>query len=179
MKAFTLDAENNITAYGSRREAADTTHAAFWTEEGLAEVIGRDSKRQIAIWNSLTGVTPVKKFQSAAIAVRRIFAAIQTLEVAVVEEAPKPATAARAKKAKASPSDGSVAPREGSKVAQVIEMLKRPGGATLDELNNQFGWLPHTTRALMSAGGAIYKKFGLIVISEKAEDGVRHYRIAA
>jgi hypothetical protein len=56
-------------------------------------------------------------------------------------------------------------------------MLKRAGGATLDEIMAKFAWQSHTTRALMSAGGSLTKKHGIAVISEKVGDA-RTYRIA-
>lgn len=57
-------------------------------------------------------------------------------------------------------------------------MLKRDGGATLEEIMTAMDWQKHTTRALMSAGGALTKKHGLTVISSKGENGDRVYRIA-
>jgi hypothetical protein len=69
-------------------------------------------------------------------------------------------------------------PRDSSKAAQLIEMLKQPGGATLNDICLKFGWLPHTTRAMMSAGGSLRKKYGLVVISEKGADD-RVYSIGA
>jgi Protein of unknown function (DUF3489) len=39
------------------------------------------------------------------------------------------------------------APREGTKIANVIELLQRDEGATLDEVIATTGWLPHTSRA--------------------------------
>ena len=41
-------------------------------------------------------------------------------------------------------------PRGGTKIAQVIALLERPGGATLAELVAATGWLPHTTRAALT-----------------------------
>ena len=61
-------------------------------------------------------------------------------------------------------------PREGSKTSQVIAMLKREGGATLEEIMTAMGWQQHTTRALMSAGGSLTKKHGLVVTSQKVGD---------
>ena len=61
--------------------------------------------------------------------------------------------------------------------AQLIEMLRTKGGATLDGICKKFGWQKHTTRALMSAGGSLTKKHGITVISEKVGDS-RTYRIA-
>jgi hypothetical protein len=66
------------------------------------------------------------------------------------------------------------APREGSKTSQVIAMLKRKGGTTLEEIMTKMGWLQHTTRALLSAGGSLTKKHGLVVISEKVGDERRY-----
>jgi hypothetical protein len=59
------------------------------------------------------------------------------------------------------------APREGSKTSQVIAMLKREGGTTLEEIMTAMGWQKHTTRAMLSAGGSLTKKHGLVVTSEK------------
>jgi hypothetical protein len=70
-------------------------------------------------------------------------------------------------------------PREGSKSSRVIAMLKREGGATLQELMTEMGWQSHTTRALMSAGGSLAKKHGLTVESTKRADGERTYSIKA
>jgi hypothetical protein len=69
-------------------------------------------------------------------------------------------------------------PREGSKTSQVIAMLKRKGGTTLEEIMTKMGWQQHTTRALLSAGGSLTKKHGLTVISEKVGDK-RIYSIKA
>jgi hypothetical protein len=62
------------------------------------------------------------------------------------------------------------APREGSKTSQVIAMLKREGGTTLEEIMTSMQWQKHTTRAMLSAGGSLTKKHGLIVTSEKVGD---------
>jgi len=43
------------------------------------------------------------------------------------------------------------APREASKTSRVIGMLKREGGATLEQIMTEMGWLKHTTRAMLSA----------------------------
>jgi Protein of unknown function (DUF3489) len=42
------------------------------------------------------------------------------------------------------------APRDGTKLAQVIGLLRRDHGATLAELGAATGWLPHTTRAALT-----------------------------
>ena len=70
------------------------------------------------------------------------------------------------------------APREGSKTAQVIAVPKRESGTTLEEIMTAMGWLKHTTRAMLSAGGSLTKKYGLVVACEKVGDK-RIYSIKA
>ena len=58
-------------------------------------------------------------------------------------------------------------PRSGTKQAQVIALLQRPEGASIAEIVEITGWLPHTTRAVIS--GALKKKLSLPVASEKIQ----------
>jgi predicted HTH transcriptional regulator len=66
--------------------------------------------------------------------------------------------------------------RANSKQAQLIEMLKRPEGATIEEIVKKFDWQAHTVRGAIA--GALKKKLGLNVQSEKVEGRGRVYRIA-
>lgn len=65
--------------------------------------------------------------------------------------------------------------REGTKQATLISMLRTPDGATIAEIMAATGWQSHTVRGAMS--GALKKKLGLEVISEKVEDRGRVYKI--
>jgi len=76
----------------------------------------------------------------------------------------KPAAAPKARK-----------PRAGTKQATLIAMLRAPEGTTLDEIVAATGWLPHTARGAMS--GALKKKLGLTITSEKVEGRGRVYAI--
>jgi hypothetical protein len=67
--------------------------------------------------------------------------------------------------------------RKNSKTAIILDLLKRPGGATATELREATGWQPHSVRGFLS--GTINKKMGLAVISSKAESGERSYSIKA
>ena len=69
--------------------------------------------------------------------------------------------------------NASASPREGSKIARVIALLQRSEGATLAEMAEATGWLPHTTRAALTG----LKKKGHTVERSKRED-VTCYRIA-
>jgi len=66
--------------------------------------------------------------------------------------------------------------RKGTKQETLIEMLRAEGGATIDEIVDATGWQPHTVRGAMS--GALKKKLGLTIASEKVEGRGRAYRIA-
>lgn len=66
-------------------------------------------------------------------------------------------------------------PRPGTKLARVIALLKRRNGATIDEIVKATDWQPHSVRGAIS--GALRKKLGLAVISEKVEGRGRVYRI--
>jgi hypothetical protein len=63
-----------------------------------------------------------------------------------------------------------------SKQATLIKLLKRPDGATIDEMAKATGWQRHSIRGMMS--GVLKKRLGLSIASEKEERG-RIYRIAA
>jgi hypothetical protein len=63
-----------------------------------------------------------------------------------------------------------------SKQQRMIDMLRRPEGATIAQLGKAFGWQPHTVRGAIS--GALKKKLGLKIASEKRAGGERIYRIA-
>jgi hypothetical protein len=200
MKTFTIDEQNNITAFGTQEEAAATTTTpfdSFASQKELAELAaGWPAERLVAIWDSLPGVKPVKSFKNAKVAAGRIWEQIQSLG-----ETPKPkaerkakggaqtakgapakakatkkTTAAKSapKAKKAAKAEESAGPREGSKTAQVVAMLQRKNGATLSEIMEKMGWLKHTVRGFMA--GAM-KKAGYTVESFKPEGGERTYRI--
>ena len=84
--------------------------------------------------------------------------------------------ATRAKKAPKSAKKAAGA-RDGSKTATILEMLKRSGGATAQELLKATGWQPHSLRGFIS--GTLGKKMGLTVASAKGEDGERTYSVKA
>ena len=66
-------------------------------------------------------------------------------------------------------------PREGTKQATLIAMLRAPDGATIAEIMGATGWQSHTVRGAMS--GALKKKLGLEVTSEKVEGRGRVYSL--
>jgi hypothetical protein len=65
------------------------------------------------------------------------------------------------------------AARQGSKKAQVIELLRRPEGATLQALADATGWQAHSVRGFLS--GTLAKKMGHKVTRRKRDDGASAY----
>ena len=65
--------------------------------------------------------------------------------------------------------------RTGTKQELLIAMLRRPEGATVPEVVAATGWQPHTVRGTIA--GALKKKLGLEICSERVEGRGRVYRI--
>ncbi len=76
MKTFTIDTENNISAFATSEAAAAATSTpveSFASQKELAALAAKwPTERLVGIWNSLTGVEPVKSFKSAKAAAARI-----------------------------------------------------------------------------------------------------------
>ena len=78
-----------------------------------------------------------------------------------------------ARKTKPAKKDEPKAPRSVSKASIVVDLLRRTEGATLTELVDATGWLPHTTRAALTG----LRKKGHVIDKSKREDATC-YRIA-
>jgi hypothetical protein len=81
----------------------------------------------------------------------------------VAEPGPSGAEAAPEAPAAAKPT-----PRAGTKQAQMIEMLKRPEGATVEQIAEATGWQHHTIRGAIS--GALKKKLGLTIEATRTRE---------
>src|SRR5262252_794513 len=96
MTTFTVDSENNISAFATPEEAAAmaaTPFDTFANQKELVSLVGQwPAERLIAIWNSLPGVEPVKSFKNARTAAGRIWERVQNLG-----ETPKPKAERKAK----------------------------------------------------------------------------------
>lgn len=66
--------------------------------------------------------------------------------------------------------------REGTKQARLIELLRRPAGATIAEAVQETGRQPHSVRGAIA--GALKRRLGLEVTSEKVAGRGRVYRVA-
>src|SRR5208283_1998002 len=153
MRLFAIDNDNTITAFPAAEQIPEGQEH-FATEKELAKLAANwPADRLVQVWNSFAGVAgfgadlkPVKKFTDRKSAIARIWKAIQKLDGAPTEartteaavtpaKAPKAAKAAPAKASKTTKNAAKAdVPREFSKKAIVIDMLKAKGGATMAEI---------------------------------------------
>jgi hypothetical protein len=82
-------------------------------------------------------------------------------------EATKSAPAASEPEAAGEPS-AKPTPRAGTKQALMIDLLKRPEGATVEQIAEATGWQHHTIRGAIS--GALKKKLGLTVEATRTRE---------
>jgi hypothetical protein len=178
MNVFTIDSANNITVHATKKAARESGAAPFDTAESFAGVIGPDNKRLIEIWNSLTGVTPVRKFTSREVAARRIFAEVQKLALPAFD-APAESGHAKpeAKRARGARGAGKAVPKEnaapkaGSKKEILIGLISRTSGASLEELMAALDWQKHSVRGFIASLGKT-----VAIESFRNEQGARTYR---
>ena len=183
MTTFAITTDNNITAFTAAEQVPEG-HEHFATEKEFAKLSAEwPISRFAEVWNAFAGVVPfdtlkpVKKFTDRKTAVNRIWKAIQAL---TPTPAPQTATVAP-KEAKATKqatttddATGAKGAREGSKKAMVLELIRRPDGASLKEIMDATEWQSHSVRGFIS--GSLGKKMGLNVESFKRADGERAYR---
>ena len=202
MTTFTLDTDNNITAHDATPAAQDNV-VAFATEKELTKLSADwPITRFVEVWNAFAGappfgdLKPVKKFTDRKTAVARIWKAIQTLGEELLRASIRD-TEAKLKAARTAPApaqggprcaeesqggqtaatkDAAPTTRDGSKKAIVLDMLKRPDGATLADIMSATSWQAHSVRGFIS--GSLGKKMGLTVESFKRQDGTRAYKLA-
>jgi len=192
MATFTIDSDNNITAHAGLPAGADES-ASFTTQKELAKLTAEwPMSRLIDTWNGFAGAAPfnnlkpVKKFTDRKAAVSRIWKAVERLAADVAKSAGDVAPAkGKAKKsppkgkrrdtARPGAKRGATVARDGSKKAEVIDLMRRPAGATLAEIMEMTSWQAHTVRGFVS--GTLIKKLGLRVESFRTEGKERAYKI--
>ena len=156
-------------------------------KKGFLEEVDADLRKGEPMWRETGdghGVTLVATDAGlAAIGVEPEPAPTARTEPAGAETVPAEQTAPEPE---AAPTDADSAPaapvapkprktREGTKQAKLIEMLRAEGGATIDEIVAALEWRPHTVRGAMA--GALKKKLGLTITSEKIEGRGRTYMV--
>jgi hypothetical protein len=141
-------------------ETTQSTETAALAEQGATTAPEQPSAKK--------GTSKKKGAPKAKRAVRK--AAAKAAKSAKPAKAAKPA----AKKAAKAATDS--VPREFSKKAIVLELLRRKDGATMAEIAKATDWQNHSIRGFIS--GNLVKKMGLAVESSKNDAGERTYKIA-
>ena len=144
---------DGITLDGETTPQLNAGEIAIGSSEDL-HAAPLSGKRLLALWNALPGVEKRKKVGDRDALIDQLWSALEMLPEPEPPSAAKPA----------------------SKQGEVIAMLRRPEGATVDEVASAMGWQRHTVRGLFS--GTLKKKLGLTLASAQEERG-RVYRIAA
>lgn len=201
MKSFSIDQDNNITAFASSKDA-EASGESFHSQADLDKLAAHwPISRLVETWNGIPGCTRIKKFTNRKTAVARIWKAIQTLDGGVGAPAahvapdktparklatppPKrtrpgqkgsPGKQNETGKAARKPEVKTPLVREGSKTAHVLALLQRSQGATLQQIMHATGWQAHSVRGFLS--GTLGKKMGLTVASIKEQSGERRYSV--
>lgn len=79
------------------------------------------------------------------------------------------------KRGDASDQQSSQAPT--TKHAQLLQLLSRPEGASIEELTRATNWQQHSVRGFLA--GTVKKKMGLAMTSSKSDGELRRYHIPA
>ena len=185
MTIFTITSDNNITSHATAKDAAKASGdgvLSFSTERELAKATTEwPLSRFVETWNAFAGVVPfddlkpVRKFTDRRTGVSRIWAAIQRLSHDAAQagnsESLNSSAVKRANTISATPTA-----RDGTKKAKVLALLGRKEGATLSQIMKATGWQAHSVRGFLS--GALRKKMGLTIESQKQKDGDCTYKVA-
>jgi hypothetical protein len=146
MRVYIINSDDLVTARKPPVEPRENEIAVASVEELHAARLS--GKRLLALWHGLPGAERLTKIGDRAAFIDRLWMAMETLP--------------------------DQQPARASKRNDVIALLRRPEGATVDEVRAATGWQPHTVRGVFS--GALKKKLGLDVVAAKEERG-RVYRI--
>jgi Protein of unknown function (DUF3489) len=148
MRVYIINEDELIVSREAPETAQDNQIVVASLDELRAARLS--GKRLLALWNGLPGVERLGKVGDREALTERLWSVLEAL--------PDPR------------------PARSSKQAEVIALLRRPEGATVDEVRAATGWQPHTVRGVFSGG--LKKKLGLEITASK-EDRGRVYRIAA
>jgi hypothetical protein len=161
---------------GSLRGGAAAKVVGAMLAKGFVEEVDADTRKGEPIWRE-TG-------DGHGVTLIATDAGLAAIGIEPKDANPAPAGATEAPTEEPAPNTASEAnaapkaraPRAGTKQARLIEMLRADGGATIEEIMAATNWQPHTVRGALS--GALKKRLGLTITSDKIEGRGRAYRIA-
>lgn len=144
MHKFVIDAENRVSAYVAAEKAAGPTHGdTFANANDLARLAsGWPGTRLVEIWNQLPNVKKVRRFTDRKTAIKRIWKAVQDRQLF---DGPTRSAAGK-RRSKTGVDDE----RQPTKTERIVALLKRPSGATLQEIMAATNWQAHSVRGFLS-----------------------------
>jgi hypothetical protein len=137
---------DGITPCRERPTAVNEDEIVVASNEQL-HAAALSGKRLLALWNALPGVEKRRKVGNRDALIDELWSVMETL--------PEPEPELDAKRP--------------SKQDEVIAMLRRGEGVTVDEVASVTGWQRHTVRGVFS--GTLKKKLGLTLASAQEERG--------
>jgi len=161
-----------IAAPPSLKGAAAQKIAAKLVAVGLAKEVKARQRSHVWRCDEATGQAYALKLTAAGLKAIRVEEAVAVEAAAEISppaprESPKNIPEHDASTDDVAPPTAIAPPREGSKLAAVVSLLRRERGATIDQLAAAMGWLPHTTRAALT--GLRKRGFGIERREEKGE----------
>ncbi len=155
-----------IVASPSLKGAAAQKIATKLVAAGLAKEI--KAKPGAHVWrrDDANGQAYALKLTAAGLKAIAVEEGAAVVSPTTSGELPKNTTDHEAAAGIVAPPTAIAMPREGSKLAAVAGLLRREGGATVDQLADAMGWLPHTTRAALTG----LRKRGFGIDRRKAKD---------
>jgi hypothetical protein len=176
LRAGSLRDDRCIELLGGIKSAAARKSATRLMESGLAKEL--KSRPGMPIWrvDQETGKSYVLKLTTAGMKAAAEQAE-QRADVAKEAQADKQPGHEHIKPSDAAPETNitgdrpsrpvsRTSPRDGTKLADVLALLQRGEGATLEALVRATGWLPHTTRAALSG----LRKRGFKIVADRSEE---------
>ena len=102
---------------------------------------------------------------------------VETMETKMAKKSPRSPKSGTtsATNAKAAAPRGRQRPQTKKQIA--LSLLQRSKGASIAEMRDAMGWQEHSVRGFLA--GTVGKMPGVILVSEKAENGPRRYRVEA
>lgn len=155
----------------SRKEAQAAPEKVFRTAEDDQPITLRITALGRAALNGDAAEAPVEPAKAPKKKAARRAATADAPQAA--------ASAAREKKASRVRKGDATAenePRAGTKLAEFIKLLRRAKGVSIKEASETLDWMEHSVRGAVA--GALKKKYGLTILSEKVEGRGTVYRIA-
>ncbi len=102
---------------------------------------------------------------------------VETMETMMTKKIGQPKQSGIARTAKANTAAPRERQRPRTKKQIALSLLQRTKGASIPEMQDAMGWQAHSVRGFLA--GTVGNMPGVILVSEKPENGPRRYRVEA